>query len=657
MNRMFRAITGVVFVLVITFCAVSICQNAGKGLKVDVTGQKLYTLCPGTRAILARLNQPVRIKFYYAKTAALKGPDQIKYFNNYYEYVKALLEEYAKQAKGMIELEIIDPRPFSEEELAALRYGLKRFSITEEENFFFGLALQTQFGVEKVIPFFSPDRENFIEYDISYLIDSAITRQKTKVGIISSLDVMGDDVTGYMAQMMRMQGQTPQPPWTFVEQLRQKYQVTDVPADVNEIKDIDILLIIHPKDLPEKTLFAIDQFVLKGGRTVICVDPFCFADQPPVDMMQRQQPKSPSSDLNALLRTWGLQMAKDTFAGDRSLALKASLNASRRPEPIIGYLNLTSECFSKEHAITADLNQVRYLFAGVLTEVPDVNERLADIKRTPIVTTTARGNSWSANSYELNMLNPSRLMDKFIDGSRPVAMGYLVTGRFKSSFPDGIEVEIAQLADSNLPDDPNQKMAKQINGLAEAREDCAVVVFSDVDFITDMLAYQKNMFFGNIVVGDNSALMLNSLDSLAGSSDLISVRSRGNFNRPFVRVDEIERQAEAETAEEEAKINAEIAGFQSELQSMLSSAKEGQEDIIGSTILQKKKDLELKIHQARRQLRQVKMRKRQHIEHLGNMLRNFDMLTAPGVILLISITLALRRSAKKRYYISHASDS
>ncbi len=656
MNRTFRAITGVVFVLIITFCAISICQNAGKGLKVDVTGQKLYTLCPGTKAILARLNQPVRLKLYYAKTAALKGPDQIKYFNNYYEYVKALLEEYSKQAKGMIELEIIDPRPFSEEELAALRYGMKRFSITEEENFFFGLALQTQFGVEKVIPFFSPDRENFIEYDISYLIDTAITRRKTKVGIMSSLEVMGEDVSGYMAQMMRMQGQRPQPPWTFVEQLRQKYQVTNIPTDVNEIKDIDILLIIHPKDLPEKTLFAIDQFVLEGGRTVVCVDPYCFADQPPMDMMRRQQAKSPSSDLNALLRTWGLEMAKDTFAGDRSLALKASLNASRRPEPIIGYLNLTSECFNEEHAITADLNQVRYLFAGVLTEVPDVNEQAKQIERTPIVTTTSRGNSWSAQAYELSMLNPSRLMNKFIDGSDPVAMGYLVTGRFKSSFPNGIEVEIAQSADSNQPEDPSRKVVKQINGLTEAKEDCAVVVFSDVDFITDMLAYQ-NSFFGKIVFGDNSALVLNSLDSLAGSSDLISVRSRGNFKRPFVRVDEIERQAEAETAEEVAKINAEIAGFQSELQSMLSSAKEGQEDIIGSTILQKKKDLELKIHQARRQLRQVKMKKRQRIEHLGNMLRNFDMLTAPGVILLIAIGLALRRGAKKRHYISHASDS
>jgi ABC-type uncharacterized transport system involved in gliding motility auxiliary subunit len=225
MNRTIRAIIGAFFVLLITFCAISICQNIGKALKFDVTEQKLYTLSDGTRAILAKLHQPIKAKLYYAKTAALKGPDQIKYFNNYYEVVRALLEEYAVAAEGMIDLQVIDPRPFSEDELQALRYGLTRFPITEEENFFFGLVVQTQFGVEKVIKFFSPDRQNFVEYDISYLIDTAITRQKKRIGIMSSLPVMGDDVSPYMARMMRMQGQELKPPWTFVQQLRRQYEV------------------------------------------------------------------------------------------------------------------------------------------------------------------------------------------------------------------------------------------------------------------------------------------------------------------------------------------------------------------------------------------------------------------------------------------------
>jgi ABC-2 type transport system permease protein len=661
MNRTIRAIIGTGLVLVIIFSAISICQNIGKGLKVDVTDQKLYTLSDGTKSILSKLNQPIKAKLYYAKTAALKGPDQIRYFNNYYQFVKALLEEYVAVSKGMVELEVIDPRPFSDDEVQALRYGLKRFPITQEENFFFGLVLQTQFGIEKAIPFFSPDRENFVEYDISYLIDTAITRQKRKIGVMSSLGVMGDDVSGYMYEMMLRQGQQPKGPWTFIEQLRKQYEVVSVATDVNDINDIDILLVVHPKDLSEQTLFAIDQFVLKGGRMIAFIDPHCFADRPDQRMMQMGMQVSRSSELNVLLKTWGIEMPVNTFAGDLNLASMAAIRANQRPERIIGYLNLTPEgnCFNTDNVITAQLNQVRLLFSGVLREVADPN-KLAEVRRTPLVTTTNRGNSFSiSNAYELMILDPSNLMSKFIEGDKPVAMGYLITGRLKSSFPDGIEIEVeADEESSDEAKDPNdvKKIKKRIKGLTEAQQDCAVVVFADVDFISDAIAYQSS-FFGKMVVGDNSALVLNTIDDLSGSGDLVSIRSRGNFKRPFVVVDEIERQAEEETREEVVKINAQIAGFQSELQSILASAKEGQEGVIGSSILQKQRDIELKQRRAQRQLNEVRLTRRERIEHLGNLLRGFNMLMAPTVILIIAIVLGIRRSVRKRHYISHASDA
>ena len=567
MNRTIRAILGAGFVLVIVFSAISICQSIGKPLKLDITDQKLYTLSDGTKAILAKLNQPIRARLYYAKTAALKGPDQIRFFNNYYEFVRALLEEYVTVSNGMVELEVIDPRPFTDDEEQALKYGLRRFPITQEESFFFGLVVQTQFGVEKVIPFFSPDRQNFLEYDISYLIDTAVTRQKKKIGIMSSLPVMGDDVTGYMAQMMMRQGQQPKPAWTFVEHLRKQYEVKTVATDVNDINDVDILLVIHPKGLPEKTLFAIDQYVLKGGRTIVCVDPHCFSDRPPQMQMQMQLQHSSASELDSLLRTWGLEMPANTFAGDRSLALKAK----PREENLIGLLGLVPGCFNDDNVITAELNQVTVFFSGVLREFADSNEApesKAGIKRTPLLTTTSGGNTFSiSNPYELMILDASILMDKFVDGVKPVTMGYLLTGRLKSSFPDGIKVD----SESPDPNDPNETLTKtrQVTGLKEAEEDCAGVVFADVDFISDMLAYRDYFGFGKAAVGDNSTLLLNTIDDLSGSSELVSIRSRGNFKRPFTVVDEIERKSEAETAEEVDKINLQIAVFQSKLQSIL----------------------------------------------------------------------------------------
>jgi len=659
MNRVSRAIIAVVFVAAITFSAISICQTAAKSLRVDITEQRLYSLSDGTKAILAGLNQPIKLKLYYTKTAAMKGPDQIRYFNEYYYFVKALLDEYAREGKGMVKLEIIDPRPFSDEEAQALRYGLRRFSITEEESFFFGLVLQTQWGVEKTIAFFSPERQNFVEYDISYLIDTTITREKKRLGILSPLPVMGENVSGYMAQLMRMQGQRPAPPWGVVQQLKQMYDVKEVSTNVDEIKDVDILLVIHPKDLSEKTQFAIDQFVLKGGRAIVLVDPHCIADKPPPTQNPYEAfSHKTGSNLNKLLKSWGLQMPANTFAGDRSLAISGSLRPNQRRDKIIAYLRLIAGCFNTDNAISADLNQVRVLFPGVLKEVePDQAD--SNIQLTPLLRTTSLGNSWVvSNPGELMMPDYPTMLSNFTDGTEPVAMAYLATGRFKSAFPEGIEAEdeSADKDEDEPGDEEKATRTKKITGLTEAEDDCAVIVFADVDFVSDIVAYRRTIF-GLAVVDDNSALLLNAIEDLAGSANLISIRSRGNFQRPFTVVDEIEARAEAKTAEEEARINAEITGFQQELGEILSTSRETEADIIETSILQKKKDLELKIHEAQRRLRGIKMKKRERIEHLGVRLRNFCTLPGPMVTLIIAIVLGIRRAVMRRHHISHASDA
>jgi ABC-type uncharacterized transport system involved in gliding motility auxiliary subunit len=679
MNRTMRAIIGAILILIIVFSGISISQSLGSRLKVDATQEGLYTLSKGTRAILGKLNQPLKARLFYAKTAAMKAPDQIRYFNNYYEFVKALLEEYVAASHGMVTLEVIDPRAFSQEEEQAMRYGLQRFPITQEESFFFGLVVQTQFGVEKVIPFFSPDRHNFVEYDISYLIDTAVTKQKKRIGVMSSLPVMGQETSDYMARMMQMQGQQPEPPWTIVEQLKGKYEVTTVSTDVNDINNIDILLVVHPKDLPEKTQFAIDQFVLKGGRTIVCVDPFCIVDRPQRNPMQFSQ-QDQSSNLDRLLRTWGLEMPKNTFAGDRALAKEAAITRNQRPEKIIGYLDLTPECFNKDSAITTSLNQVRVLFAGILKEVDPkaAGEKPADpnqpqeakadestqVQRTPLVMTTAKGNAWKVGSqFELMFPDPVKLMSSFIDGAQPVRMGYLVTGHLKSSFPQGIEVEVpAKETDPNAgSEDPNKpRMAKKhITGLTEAKEDCAVVVFSDVDFLSDMLAYSPTFFGAKAIVGDNSAMLLNAVEDLSGSGDLISIRSRGNYKRPFVVVDKIEQDAEQETQAEVEVINAQIEGFNQKLQALVaSSAKDDkQQELLGSTIVQQKRDLELKIREAQRQLREIKAKRRARTDQLGNTLEVLNMAAVPSVVMIAAVVLGVWRSVRKRHYISHASDA
>lgn len=654
MNRTLKSILAIIFVLIIAFCASTIIVNSTNRAKVDVTEQKIYTLSEGTKNILSKLSQPITLKLYYARTAAMKGPDQIKFFNDYYEFVRTLLEEYSAIGGGNVKIEYIDPRPYTEEESEALRLGLQNFPITEDEKFFFGLAVQTQFGVEKTIEFFSPERQNFIEYDISQLIDNAITREKSRIGILSSLDVIGDDATGYMAQMMRMQGQTPKPAWAIVDHLRQQYEISKIETDTHEIKDIDLLIVIHPKELPEKALFAIDQYIVGGGRAIFAIDPHCYADQPDQQqMMMGGQPPSQGSNLNQLLRKWGLEMDADKLAGDKTLAQSVPLGQGQRPQPLIGFLGLTDNCFNEDAPMTAELNDVKMLFAGALK---DISKEDSELNLTPLVMTTNRGNTWSvSNPYELMMPDASRLMSRFVDGTEPVIMGYMVTGKFESNFPEGIEIEIESDTEDEKEDENAEPETQKLEALAKAEQDGAIVVFSDVDFISDMLAY-RNSFFGKSIVGDNSALLLNAIDQLSGSSDLLAVRSRGNYRRPFTVVDEIELAAQAETAEEEARINAQIAGFQQELQEIASQSKEGQQAVIGSSIIEKKQQLELKIREAEKRLQQVRLQKREKIEQLGNKLRNINMLLAPGVILVVAIVLSLYRTMRKRSYISSKRD-
>jgi ABC-2 type transport system permease protein len=660
MSRAMKTILAIFFIVVIAISVVSITRQVGGAWRLDITERKLYTLSDGTKAILAGLKQPITIKLYYSQTASMKAPDQIRFYTNYYQYVRAILEEYASQAKGMVKLEIIDPRPYGEEEMTAIRYGLKQFNISQEEKFFFGLVVQTQFGVTKIVEFFTPDRQNFVEYDISYLIDTAMTRQKSRIGVLSSLPVMGDDTSGYMAYMMRMQGQQPRPAWGFVQQLKQKYEVRTIPADTEKISDVDVLLVIHPKKLPDQTLFAIDQYILNGGRAIIFVDPHCITDRPsPQEQMNPQF--SMESNLEPLLKTWGLEMPSLTFAGDIALAEEGSPSPDRRPEKILGIMKLTSaqKCFNSNSPIAAMLNNVGVVFPGVLKKLPaDAKDKVSsDIQYTPLMMTTARGNAWKVeSSYELMSPDYALFLRRFRDGTEPVVMGYMLTGKFKSAFPGGVEFE----EKSPNPENPDKELPavkKKLTGLAEAKNACAVAVYADVDFIGDFVAYRNHPLFGTMVIGDNSSLVLNTIEDLSGSSSLMAIRSRGSYNRPFIRVDKIEADAAAKTAQKESEIETQIKGFEQELNQKLAAVDKNENELINKTILTEKRTIELKLREAEKNLRDVKMSKIQQIEKMGLRLKNFCMLPGPALILVVAVVLSLVRGFKRRHYISHASDA
>lgn len=660
MNTTLRTVLAVFLIGLITLCATLSGSKLVGRARVDLTENQLYTLSDGTRSILGKLNQPIHLKLYFSRVAAMKGPEMIRFWNNYYLFVRDLLEEYANVAGGKVKLEIIDPRPYSDEEEEAIQQGIKRFPLPGDEGFFFGLVAETQLGKKASIPFFEPDRQVFVEYDVSKLINQVVRREKKKIGVLSSLPVAGTDMSPYMMQMMRMQGQKPQKPWILIDHLKEEYEVTEVDKAAEAIaEDIDFLMVVHPKELSEKTLFAIDQYVMRGGRLLIFVDPHCMQDKP------EQNPQNPyagmmahkgSSDLNRLLRRWGVEMAENEIAVDRALAVSANLRPNQNPQPFLPFLDLTAECTNDEEVISSDLEGLRFLYAGVLRRVEVEGTRLV-----PLLQTTSIGSTWvPSGPFELNMPDAATVRKAVTDGTEPVTLAALVTGKLKTAFPGGAPEEpeddgADDAADEKASPAPEadaedaDEAEEAPPALAESVDDAMVLVVADVDCLSDMLCYQES-FFGTAQTSQNPNFIFNAVDYLAGTGDLIAIRSRGRYSRPFDVVDRIELEADEATEDEKARIQAEIDSFNQELSKLSSSLNEKNATLIKSSALAKQQELKEKIRKANKALRDLQAGKREKVEALGASLELVNTVVAPAVILLVAIVLAVLRTMQAKRY-------
>ena len=655
-----RTYVGVVLILVISICAVFVVHRLSRGASVDLTENNLYTLSQGSRNIIRKLNQPIDLKLYYARTAALSGPEQIRHYNNYFRYVRDLLREYERVARGKIDLEVIDPRPFSDEEQDATEAGLKSVPLSADENFYFGLVARTELGKEKVIPFFQPDRQKFVEYDISRLLVNVTRREKKKIGVLSSLPITGGGMSPYMRRMMQMQGRQVPEQWTIIKNLRERYEVVDVDKETEGIEpDLDFLMVVHPKDLPEKTLFAIDQFVMRGGQLLVFVDPHCLNDQP------QQNPQNPmagmqhdaSSNLNPLLAKWGVRLRDQAIAADVNLAVQTRLQRNAPAQRLPVYLDLGQQAMNQQEVVTGQLGSVRMLFGGVLEVEDDAGTEVV-----PLLHTTEEGRLWKPQSpYELRMPDPRRIRASLTGQIKEHILGARITGTFETNFPDGPPEEEKEDAEGNggEGDEATEGAeAEEETEAAEAEEvppqlrtstsEASVLVFSDVDMISDMLAYRQGFLGMSSEAGDNAALVMNSVEFLSGNRDLIQVRSRGRFKRPFTVVQNIEAQTEEATAEKIDALNEKIQSYRRELWQLEDTGEDAER--LQSETVQKRQELQKEIRKARRELRELNAGKRERIESLKASLQFHNLVWAPAGVLLIAIVLSLVRYFKARYY-------
>src|SRR3954451_14234507 len=400
--------------------AVNIIAGRFLTARLDLTGERLYTLSRGTRQTLARIDEPVTLRFYYSTRLGDSAPA----YGVYAQRVRELLDEYVAAARGKLRLETYNPQPFSDVEDRAVAFGLQPVPLDEQgEQVFFGLAGTNSTDDQQVIAFFSPQRERLLEYDLTRLVHNLAVPKRTTVGLATSLPLEGDVMAAMRGRPMR--------PMAIIEQLRQLAQIETIGTQFDAVPpDIDVLMLVHPQNLPQKTLFAIDQFVLKGGKALVFVDPYSE-----LQAGERTQPGQPAdSDLEPLFKKWGLRLLPNSVAGDRRDAMRVAVSgAGGRAQALdyVAWLKLHGSEINHEDVITADLKQLAMGTAGILEPIDGATTRLE-----PLVTTSTDSTKIPVDKVA-PMPDVAGLLTGFKSDNTRYTLAGRISGPVETAFPDG----------------------------------------------------------------------------------------------------------------------------------------------------------------------------------------------------------------------------
>jgi ABC-type uncharacterized transport system involved in gliding motility auxiliary subunit len=621
-NRWRRVGFGVggLIALAVLFLAVVMLSNVGlRGVRLDLTQNKLYTLSKGTQQVLGDLKEPVNLYFYFSRDAAAK---QSPLLMPYATRVREFLEEVSARAGGKIHLQVIDPQPFSDDEDRAAEFGLQSLR-PEGEALYFGLGGTNSTDGRSAIPSFTADREEFLEYDVAKLIQELGTPKKPVIGLLSSIGVQGqfNPQTGQMGE-----------PWPIYTQLQQLFTVRTLTADLDHIdKDVDVLMLIHPKQLAPKTLYAIDQFVMRGGRMLLLVDPNAGAD------LTGQDPRNPlaavmanhSSDLQPLLTAWGVDYDATKVIGDLGRGLEVRANNSTAPIRHIGILGLRHGDMDPKDVVTASLESINLSTVGSLAARPGAKTTFE-----PLLMSSANAEPLPAQRFNA-LTDPAVLRDGFKSTGVRYTIAARITGPVDSAYPDG------------PPGDQKPAPGPPIAHLAKSTTPANIVVIADTDLLMDYLWVQTRELLGQRIAqafANNGDLIANILDNLSGSSALISVRGRASFSRPFERIEALKRQADD-------RLRAKALELQSELQQTEGKLTELQakRNDQSSLMLSPEQEAELKRFTAekarvRKELRETERGLDVDINRLGSLLKVLNIAIAPLIVAVAGILiLSLRR--------------
>ena len=626
MNRKLVTGTGLVVALALFLTLNIITNQALTSVRLDLTENKLYTLSKGSRNILKQLSEPVTIRLYYSAKEFANVPQLL----NYGKRVRDMLEEYAAAGEGKIKLQVIDPEPFSEAEDEAVAYGVHQMPLSANgEPGYLGVVGTNATDDQQSLPLLSPDREDALEYELTKMIYALAHPKKRVIGVISTLPVIA-------APPDPMTGRQRAADWTSFALLKELYDIKQMTPDTATIaKDVDTLIVVHPKDLPRPTLYAIDQFVMKGGKAMIFVDPLAEQDQAQPDPEKPGVPPKLDSNLEPLFEKWGIKLVPEKVVGDPTAAVRVTFRGKRGPQEVeyLPWLQLQGATLNKDDFITNELNSVNIGTAGSLEALPNAKTKTVALLQTET----------SAGLIDRDAIifvqNPAGLLENFkSDGKRHV-IAMRVSGEAQSAFPDG-----RPLAEGEKSAPPDTDFS------ASAKHGINVIVVADTDLLADRFWVRMNSF-GDMRMpepfGNNGDFLINSIDNLGGNDDLISLRSRGQYTRPFKVVQTIQREAEARFRDRQRALQEKLSETEKKLAGL--QGQHSDKDMLLTP--EQKTELEgfrQEQVKTRKELRAVQHELDANIEGLGTRLKFINTALVPLLIALLAIGLSLFTGRARR---------
>ena len=641
---------GGIVLAVAAFLAVNMFANqALTRFRLDLTEQRLFTLSEGTRNILAAIDEPVTLRLYVSRSLASRLPS----ISGYVARVRDLLQEYEYAADGKIILTVIDPEPFSDEEDRAVAYGLNGVPLLDgESTFYLGLVGTNTLDDQEVIPRFTPDREEFLEYDLTKMIHTLAQDARPVIGLLSGLPLDGRN------QQAMMMGRPPEP-WLILERIEELFEVRHLSAaSLDRVEeDVDVLMVVHPKGLSDAVRYAIDQFVLGGGHTLVFVDPNAEADMNPT--VPGLPPIPGKSELEDLLAAWGLELDTTRTVGDMQIGADVQAQIGDRVATIRYpmWMNVPSPLLNREDVVTAELGNLTFGTAGALVTVPDTGLTVS-----PLAMTTPSG----AALVETEMVGPMADIEGLMRDFRPDGSSYVLAarigGKAASAFPDGPPLPDTADAGDGEGQDASEGEGTGAESGSEGSEtpgepvpdhldegEINVIVVGDTDFLQDQFWVQRQNLFGGsipIPISANGSFVINALDNLTGSGDLIGIRSRGRFLRPFTVVNELRQDAELRFREKEKELLQRLE----ETEARLSELRTGEGNEIVLTEDQRNAIIEFTEERVRirRELRDVRHSLREDIETLETSLKFINIGLVPIVIGIGGLLAGLHRLRRRR---------